>query len=103
MTDGQWEVPPHKRGKRGEGLLPEERRERDGGGGGGDGGRGKWRKQIAGVAEQQVVAHLFLVAAAEPSPAPAPGVAAEVDEVQCEAEVGSKVKKSSFGYSTTKD
>ena len=53
--------------------------------------------QISGCAKQQVVAHLILVVAAAEPPATATRIAAEVDEVQCEAEIGPKVKKS-FGY-----
>ena len=75
MTDDQRELPTRKRG---EGRLPEKSRERDG---------------SSERSTREIVAHFILVAAAESSPASASGlrVAAEVDEVQFEAE--EKVKK----------
>ena len=89
MTDGQREVPTHKRR---EGRIAQEGSgEGDGCGGGGD-GRGERRKQNAGDALDPVVAHLVLVPPAEPASRRAPGVAAAVDAVQREAEVGAKVR-----------
>ena len=88
MTDGQWEVPTHKRR---EGRVAQEGSGE--GDGGGDGG-GERRKQNAGDALDPVVAHLVLVPPAEPSSRCAPGVAAAVDAVQREAEVGAKVRGS---------
>ena len=89
LTDGQREVPTHKRR---EGRIAQEGSgEGDGGGGG---GRGERRKQNAGDALDPVVAHLVLVPPAEPSSCRAPGVAAAVDAVQREAEVGAKVRGS---------
>ena len=90
MTDGQREVPTHKRR---EGRVAQEGIG-EGDGGCGDGGRGERRKQNAGGALDPVVAHLVLVPPAEPPSRRAPGVAAAVDAVQREAEVGAKVRGS---------
>ena len=95
LTDCQREIPTHKRR---EGRIAQEG-SGEGDGGGGD-GRGERRKQNAGDALDPVVAHLVLVPPAEPSSRHAPGVAAAVDAVQREAEVGAKVRKLSRYHPT---